>query len=91
MLKKTLATAAILVLGFGLNEASAQTNDPNDPYDNDPATANDPTPGTTNVDVDVDRTDDPDALPETASLWPLVGMIGLGSVSAGLILRRRRA
>ncbi len=94
MLKKTVAIATILTLGVvGLETAWSQTG--TDPYGttgtttSQSGTATDPAATTTET-TDPSMTSEESSLPETASPWPLFGLVGLGSLGAGLILRRRR-
>jgi LPXTG-motif cell wall-anchored protein len=93
MSKTAVAVATILMLGtIGLGAAWSQTG--SDPYATDPAASQGGT-ATTAADPATTETTEPASesgmLPETASPWPLISLVGFGSLGAGLILRRRRS
>jgi len=99
-MKKLLMLLGILALSTGMVVAQdTATQDPQSQPQEQPAQPADPN-AQTDVDVDVDtqaepaaqdpaQTDDAAALPQTASPLPLIALLGLGALAAGLVSRRK--
>jgi LPXTG-motif cell wall-anchored protein len=92
-MSKRIVVAAALLMLTALAFDTARSQSGTDPYGTTGTTtsqssaATDPTMASS---TDPAMTADDGTLPETASPWPLLGLLGLSTFGAGLVLRRRR-
>ncbi len=83
-MKKLLFLLATMLLSIGLAAAQTQTN----PNANTSSTDNTQTQTTTTTRHA--RTNKKGNLPQTASPLPLVGLLGMGSLAAGVATRKKK-
>lgn len=98
-MKKLLMLLGILALSTGMvvaqDTAQDQPAPPEQQNQEQPAEQPAETDADANVDVDVNQdaqdpaAADAEALPQTASPLPLIALLGLGSLAAGLVSRKK--